>query len=218
MVAILAGAWSAGRRPSPVGTSSTTGTTGSCTRCGRCGRSTSCTTRASATTSRPRCANRWPTCSACSCRTACSPASACGPRLIAQARGINLIYQYWIHTDAIRRLGAAEEILNTPSHHRVHHGRNSQYIDRNHGSILIVWDRLFGTFEREERAGRLRPHQEHQHLQPGPDRQPRAPRHRAGRRRARRIGATASRSWCAGRAGPTSATPSGAMSEAGGVS
>jgi sterol desaturase/sphingolipid hydroxylase (fatty acid hydroxylase superfamily) len=72
------------------------------------------------------------------------------PRLIAQARGINLLYQYWIHTDAIRRLGLAEEVLNTPSHHRVHHGVNSQYIDRNHGSILIVWDRLFGTFERED--------------------------------------------------------------------
>lgn len=72
------------------------------------------------------------------------------PRLIAQARGINLLYQYWIHTDTIRRLGAAEQVLNTPSHHRVHHGSNPQYIDRNHGSILIVWDRLFGTFEREQ--------------------------------------------------------------------
>ena len=72
------------------------------------------------------------------------------PNLIAQARGVNLLYQYWIHTDTIRRLGAAEEVLNTPSHHRVHHGMNSQYIDRNHGSILIVWDRLFGTFERED--------------------------------------------------------------------
>jgi len=71
------------------------------------------------------------------------------PRLVAQARAINLLYQYWIHTDAIRRLGAVEEVLNTPSHHRVHHGSNSRYIDRNHGSILIVWDRLFGTFERE---------------------------------------------------------------------
>jgi sterol desaturase/sphingolipid hydroxylase (fatty acid hydroxylase superfamily) len=72
------------------------------------------------------------------------------PRLIAHARGINLLYQYWIHTDTIRRLGRAEEVLNTPSHHRVHHGSNSKYIDRNHGSILIVWDRLFGTFQREE--------------------------------------------------------------------
>jgi sterol desaturase/sphingolipid hydroxylase (fatty acid hydroxylase superfamily) len=72
------------------------------------------------------------------------------PSLIMQARGINLIYQYWIHTDVIRRIGPAEELLNTPSHHRVHHGSNQRYIDRNHGSILILWDRLFGTFQREE--------------------------------------------------------------------
>lgn len=72
------------------------------------------------------------------------------PKLIAQARGINLLYQYWIHTDAIRTLGLAEEVLNTPSHHRVHHGSNPRYLDRNHGSILIVWDRLFGTFQRED--------------------------------------------------------------------
>ncbi len=71
------------------------------------------------------------------------------PALIAQARGINLLYQYWIHTDTIRSLGPLEEVLNTASHHRVHHGSNQQYLDRNHGSILIVWDRLFGTFERE---------------------------------------------------------------------
>jgi sterol desaturase/sphingolipid hydroxylase (fatty acid hydroxylase superfamily) len=72
------------------------------------------------------------------------------PRLVAQARAINLLYQYWIHTDAIRTLGPAEAVLNTPSHHRVHHGSNQRYLDRNHGSILIVWDRLFGTFQREE--------------------------------------------------------------------
>jgi sterol desaturase/sphingolipid hydroxylase (fatty acid hydroxylase superfamily) len=72
------------------------------------------------------------------------------PGLIAQARGINLLYQYWIHTDTIRSLGAGEEVLNTPSHHRVHHGSNPRYLDRNHGSILILWDRLFGTFQREE--------------------------------------------------------------------
>lgn len=72
------------------------------------------------------------------------------PALIAQARGINLLYQYWIHTDTIRRIGPGEEVLNTPSHHRVHHGSNPQYLDRNHGSILIIWDRLFGTFQREE--------------------------------------------------------------------
>jgi sterol desaturase/sphingolipid hydroxylase (fatty acid hydroxylase superfamily) len=71
------------------------------------------------------------------------------PELVASARGVNLLYQYWIHTDAIRRLGPFESVLNTPSHHRVHHGSNPQYLDRNHGSILIVWDKLFGTFEPE---------------------------------------------------------------------
>jgi len=71
------------------------------------------------------------------------------PELILQARAINLLYQYWIHTDAVRTIGPFEEVLNTPSHHRVHHGSNRQYLDRNHGSILISWDRLFGTFERE---------------------------------------------------------------------
>ena len=62
---------------------------------------------------------------------------------------MNLLYQYWIHTETVGALGPAEEVLNTPSHHRVHHGSNRQYLDRNHGSILIVWDRLFGTFEPE---------------------------------------------------------------------
>jgi sterol desaturase/sphingolipid hydroxylase (fatty acid hydroxylase superfamily) len=71
------------------------------------------------------------------------------PDLVARAREINLLYQYWIHTDTIRRLGPFERVLNTPSHHRVHHGSNAQYIDRNHGSIFIVWDKLFGTFEPE---------------------------------------------------------------------
>ena len=71
------------------------------------------------------------------------------PPVIETARGVNLLYQFWIHTDAIRRLGRFERLFNTPSHHRVHHGSNRQYLDRNHGSILIVWDRLFGTFEEE---------------------------------------------------------------------
>lgn len=72
------------------------------------------------------------------------------PALIETARGINLLYQFWIHTDAIGRLGPIEKLLNSPSHHRVHHGSNRQYLDRNHGSILIIWDRLFGTFEPED--------------------------------------------------------------------
>ncbi len=72
------------------------------------------------------------------------------PALIEQARGINLIYQFWIHTEAIRKIGWLEKVLNTPSHHRVHHGSNREYLDRNHGSILILWDKLFGTFEEED--------------------------------------------------------------------
>ena len=72
------------------------------------------------------------------------------PSIIETSRALNLIYQYWIHTDAVRTIGAAEEVLNTPSHHRVHHGRNKRYIDRNHAGILIIWDRMFGTFQREQ--------------------------------------------------------------------
>ncbi len=72
------------------------------------------------------------------------------PELIEKSRQINLLYQYWIHTDVIDKIGPAEEVLNSASHHRVHHGSNSRYIDRNHGSILILWDRLFRTFQRED--------------------------------------------------------------------
>lgn len=72
------------------------------------------------------------------------------PDVIETARGVNLLYQYWIHTETIGKLGPVEEVFNTASHHRVHHGSNKQYLDRNHGSILILWDRLFGTFERED--------------------------------------------------------------------
>jgi len=71
------------------------------------------------------------------------------PSAVATARGVNLLYQFWIHTEAIDRIGRAEATLNSPSHHRVHHGTNHQYLDRNHGGILIVWDRMFGTFEPE---------------------------------------------------------------------
>ena len=71
------------------------------------------------------------------------------PDLILKARGLNLIWQFWIHTEVVRSLGVGEEFLSTPSAHRVHHGANAPYLDRNHGGILITWDRLFGTFERE---------------------------------------------------------------------
>jgi sterol desaturase/sphingolipid hydroxylase (fatty acid hydroxylase superfamily) len=71
---------------------------------------------------------------------------------VRRAAQLNLLYQYWIHTEVVDRLPAkAEAILNTPSHHRVHHGANRQYLDKNYGGILIVWDKLFGTFEPEVR-------------------------------------------------------------------
>jgi sterol desaturase/sphingolipid hydroxylase (fatty acid hydroxylase superfamily) len=71
---------------------------------------------------------------------------------IRRAGQLNLLYQYWIHTETIDRLPpAAEAVLNTASHHRVHHGANPQYLDKNYGGILIVWDKLFGTFEPEVR-------------------------------------------------------------------
>ncbi len=62
---------------------------------------------------------------------------------------INLLYQFWVHTEAIGRLGPLEWIFNTPSHHRVHHARNLQYLDKNYAGMFIIWDRLFGTFELE---------------------------------------------------------------------
>jgi sterol desaturase/sphingolipid hydroxylase (fatty acid hydroxylase superfamily) len=71
------------------------------------------------------------------------------PLQIATAYGINLLYQFWIHTELIGRLGPLEWVLNTPSHHRVHHGANVEYLDRNYAGILIVWDRCFGSFEPE---------------------------------------------------------------------
>ncbi|WP_207895812.1 sterol desaturase family protein [Hymenobacter gummosus] len=60
------------------------------------------------------------------------------------------LYQFWIHTELIGKLGPLEWVLNTPSHHRVHHGRNPKYIDKNYAGTFIIWDRLFGTFQVEE--------------------------------------------------------------------
>ena len=59
-------------------------------------------------------------------------------------------YQHWIHTERVTTLGWLDEVFNTPSVHRVHHGSNRQYLDKNYGGILMVWDKLFGTFAREE--------------------------------------------------------------------
>ena len=63
---------------------------------------------------------------------------------------LNTLYQFWIHTETIGKMGWFEYIFNTPSHHRVHHGRNPKYIDKNHAGSLIIWDKMFGTFQEEE--------------------------------------------------------------------
>jgi len=71
------------------------------------------------------------------------------PIWVMTAMQISLIYQYWVHTQAINRLGFLEYFVNTPSHHRVHHASNIRYLDKNHAGILIIWDKLFGTFQEE---------------------------------------------------------------------
>ncbi|WP_394827904.1 sterol desaturase family protein [Pendulispora albinea] len=71
------------------------------------------------------------------------------PTFVLLAVNVNLVYQFFVHTELVRKLGVLERVLNTPSHHRVHHARNSQYIDKNYAGTLIVWDKLFGTFEEE---------------------------------------------------------------------
>lgn len=69
------------------------------------------------------------------------------PAVLAFVYGLNLFYQFWIHTETIDRMpGWFEAVLNTPSHHRVHHGTNPRYLDANYAGVLIVWDRWFGTF------------------------------------------------------------------------
>lgn len=68
---------------------------------------------------------------------------------------LNLLYQFFLHTEAPSFLNRFGAVLNTPSHHRVHHGANPAQIDRNFGGVLIIWDRLFGTFRAEEDAGEI---------------------------------------------------------------
>lgn len=69
------------------------------------------------------------------------------PAMVLFCGGLNLIYQFWIHTEAIGKLPRwVEAIMNTPSHHRVHHGRNPRYLDANYAGVFIIWDRMFGTF------------------------------------------------------------------------
>ncbi|WP_178988390.1 sterol desaturase family protein [Winogradskyella schleiferi] len=72
------------------------------------------------------------------------------PAMILLQMSISLLYQFWIHTEAINKMPKwFEAVFNTPSHHRVHHGSNPIYLDRNHAGILIIWDKLFGTFQPE---------------------------------------------------------------------
>jgi len=73
------------------------------------------------------------------------------PVMVVTLQVTSLLYQFWIHTEWIGKLaGPIEWIMNTPSHHRVHHGSDLKYLDKNHAGVLIIWDRLFGTFQEEE--------------------------------------------------------------------
>ncbi len=79
------------------------------------------------------------------------------PAVIAFCSSLNLFYQFFIHTEAVDRLPRwFEAVFNTPSHHRVHHGRNARYLDANYAGTLIIWDRLFGTFVPEQKAEPVR--------------------------------------------------------------
>jgi alkylglycerol monooxygenase len=89
------------------------------------------------------------------------------PWMFALMHGFNLIYQFWIHTKFIERLGWLENVFNTPSHHRVHHGVNEQYLDKNYAGALIIWDRMFGSFveeSEEPRYGTIKPIKSHNPL------------------------------------------------------
>ena len=70
--------------------------------------------------------------------------------VFATVGGINLLYQYWVHTEHIPKLGWLEKIFITPSNHRVHHAKNPEYIDANYGGVFIIWDRIFGTYIEEK--------------------------------------------------------------------
>lgn len=74
------------------------------------------------------------------------------PLLVGACFGLILAYQQWLHTESVGRLGWLDAVFNTPSNHRAHHAIQPQYIDRNYGAILMVWDHLFGTYVREREA------------------------------------------------------------------
>ena len=76
------------------------------------------------------------------------------PEVVIGGQIVVLAYQTWLHTELIGKLGPLERVLNTPSHHRVHHGCDDKYLDRNYAGVLIIWDRMFGTFQEEEETPR----------------------------------------------------------------
>ncbi len=79
------------------------------------------------------------------------------PAMLLFVGGVNLIYQFWIHTEVIGRMPRwFEAVMNTPSHHRVHHAVNPRYLDRNYAGVFIVWDKMFGTFTPEDNTDPIR--------------------------------------------------------------
>ena len=109
---------------------------------------TSCTIRARSTTYGRPAAERFESCFAWIFYL---PLAVIGfpPAWYVAMSALNLLYQFWVHTEAIDKLGPLEWIFNTPSHHRVHQARNPQYLDKNYAGMFIIWDRMFGTFEPE---------------------------------------------------------------------
>jgi sterol desaturase/sphingolipid hydroxylase (fatty acid hydroxylase superfamily) len=78
------------------------------------------------------------------------PLFGIAPWLVFVSFSVNLVYQFWVHTERIDKMWAPFEfVFNTPSHHRVHHGMDAEYLDKNYGGIFILWDRLFGSFRKE---------------------------------------------------------------------
>jgi alkylglycerol monooxygenase len=71
------------------------------------------------------------------------------PLAVITVRSLSTLYQFWIHTELIGKLGPVDRWINTPSSHRVHHGVNARYLDRNYAAVLMIWDRLFGSYEPE---------------------------------------------------------------------
>ena len=105
------------------------------------------------------------------------------PAMVVFSFGVNLFYQFWIHTEAIRKMPAwFEWLFNTPSHHRVHHGINARYLDANYAGVFMVWDRMFGTFvpEREDDPCEYGDHDPARHLQPAARGLPRVRGDRSG--------------------------------------